>query len=81
MVWLFPDDKDCPIWPTCSFFGVYDGHGGSGCSDFLRDNLHKFIINDPCFPLNPNKALLNGFSQAEKVFSRYSLEDLFHLIN
>jgi protein phosphatase 2C family protein 2/3 len=28
----------------CSFFGVYDGHGGSGCADYLRDNLHQFII-------------------------------------
>ena len=31
-------------WPKCSYFGVFDGHGGSLCSDFLRDNLHKFII-------------------------------------
>ena len=27
-------------WPKCSFFGVYDGHGGAGCADFLRDQLH-----------------------------------------
>jgi len=27
-------------WPKSSFFGVYDGHGGSACADFLRDNLH-----------------------------------------
>ena len=25
------------------FFGVYDGHGGKGCSFYLRDNLHKNI--------------------------------------
>ena len=25
------------------FFGVYDGHGGNGCSIYLRDNLHLFI--------------------------------------
>lgn len=24
-------------------FGVYDGHGGNGCSIFLRDNLHNYI--------------------------------------
>lgn len=28
------------VWPKCSFFGVYDGHGGASCADFLRDNLH-----------------------------------------
>lgn len=32
-------------WPKCSFFGVYDGHGGVNCADFLRDNLHQYVIN------------------------------------
>lgn len=31
-------------WPKCSFFGVYDGHGGVSCADFLRDNLHQYVI-------------------------------------
>ena len=31
-------------WPVCSFFGIYDGHGGTSCADFLRDNLHQFVI-------------------------------------
>jgi protein phosphatase 2C family protein 2/3 len=30
-------------WPNCSFYGLYDGHGGSACADFLRDNLHKYV--------------------------------------
>ena len=30
-------------WPKCSFFGVYDGHGGVACADFLRDNLHQYV--------------------------------------
>ena len=25
------------------FFGVYDGHGGSGCSLYLKNNLHKLV--------------------------------------
>ena len=28
------------VWPKCSFFGIYDGHGGPTCADFLRDYLH-----------------------------------------
>jgi len=31
------------VWPKCAFFGIYDGHGGSTCADFLRDNLHKYV--------------------------------------
>ncbi|MCQ2818234.1 MAG: protein phosphatase 2C domain-containing protein [archaeon] len=63
----FIETKD-HLWPKCSFFGLYDGHGGDGCSDFLRDNLHNFIIGDPHFPSNPNKALVNGFIKAENYF-------------
>ena len=55
-------------WPNCSFFGLYDGHGGSKACDFLRDNLHKYIINDKYFPSNPQKAIANGFIYAEKLF-------------
>jgi protein phosphatase 2C family protein 2/3 len=40
-------------WPKCSFFGIYDGHGGSLCADFLRDGLHTYVIRDPNFPSNP----------------------------
>jgi protein phosphatase 2C family protein 2/3 len=31
-------------WPKCSYFAVFDGHGGSMCSDFLKDNMHKYVI-------------------------------------
>lgn len=39
-----PQFKNIDDWPTCSFFAVYDGHGGASCADFLRDNLHQFIV-------------------------------------
>jgi protein phosphatase 2C family protein 2/3 len=32
-------------WPKCSFFAIYDGHGGNACADFLKDNLHTIILN------------------------------------
>lgn len=35
-----PPSKKCDNWPKCAFFGVFDGHGGYSCADFLRDNLH-----------------------------------------
>ena len=42
------------------FFAIYDGHGGSLCCDFLKDNLHEFLINSPSFPSDPKKALLEA---------------------
>ena len=48
-----PEDKVLPVayrWPKCSFFGIFDGHGGALCADFLRDNLHLLIVKDEIFP-------------------------------
>lgn len=61
-------DIDSSKWPRCSFFGIYDGHGGAMCADFLRDNLHTFVINELCFPANPVKAIELGFAKAEQAF-------------
>lgn len=35
-----------------SYYAVFDGHGGSECSSFLKDNLHKYL----------QKHYKNGFS-------------------
>ena len=59
-------------WPKCSFFGIYDGHGGHVCADFLRDYLHQFIIKDQYFPKEPIKAIKNGFKEAEKLFLEFA---------
>jgi len=29
--------KHIENWPDCSFFGIYDGHGGDKCAEYLRD--------------------------------------------
>ena len=55
-------------WPNTSFFGIYDGHGGSKCSEYLKDYLHKFILSDINFPENVELAIKNGFLNAEKTF-------------
>ena len=63
-----PQFKNVDNWPTCSFFAVYDGHGGASWADFLRDNLHQFIIKQNSFPSNPVKAIRDGFQEAEDFF-------------
>lgn len=37
-------------WPQICFFGVFDGHGGAACADYLRDNLHNFVVQNENFP-------------------------------
>jgi len=59
-------------WPNCSFFGIYDGHGGSKCADFLKDKLHKFIIGNRNFPQDPERALREGFEEAELEFLEFA---------
>ena len=72
---LKPPSRSNEEWPRCSFFGVYDGHGGSGCADFLRDNLHQFVIKEPSFPWNPKEALRNGFANAEQRFTELNVTE------
>ncbi|KAJ9604550.1 Protein phosphatase 2C 6 [Cladophialophora chaetospira] len=31
--------------PQVFYFGVFDGHGGAECSDFLRESLHEYVQN------------------------------------
>ena len=34
---------DVDPWPNCNIFAIFDGHGGSKCADFLRNNLHYYV--------------------------------------
>jgi hypothetical protein len=38
-----PPSRKNEEWPKVSFFGIFDGHGGTKCSDFLKDNLHHYV--------------------------------------
>ncbi|CAK60187.1 unnamed protein product (macronuclear) [Paramecium tetraurelia] len=69
-----PQHRSQETWPKCAFFGVYDGHGGSTCADFLRDNLHQYVTKQSEFPWNPVAAIKKGFQMAEKDFLAQALE-------
>jgi hypothetical protein len=40
---LNPNAEPNVKWPQISFFGIYDGHAGNSCADFLKENLHQFV--------------------------------------
>ena len=63
------------IWPRVSFFGIFDGHGGETCSEYLRDNLHDLIChNNNFFPENIPEAIKLAFEKSEKNFiEKYAL--------
>ena len=61
-------------WPNCSYFAVFDGHGGSICADYLKDHLHQFILDHPKFPSDPVRALKEGFDKAEAEFCAWALK-------
>jgi protein phosphatase 2C family protein 2/3 len=41
--------EHCNEWRKAAYFGVFDGHGGVDCADFLRDNLHNFITREKSY--------------------------------
>lgn len=72
----------CDYWPKISFFGIYDGHGGCTCADFLKDKLHTYIISDDNFPKNPFEAINNGFQKAESEFiEKYAMNEEYKLLD
>ena len=51
-----------------SYFSIFDGHSGKNCSDFLKENLHKYIFNSPLFPSDIPKAIRESFKKADDTF-------------
>jgi len=67
--------KSYEYWPHCFYFAIFDGHGGTGCANFLRDNLHTYIVDSEYFPKDPKKALYAGIIKAENEFLKLSNEE------
>jgi len=61
-------------WPKVSFFGVYDGHAGPTCSEFLKEKLHHYIFQNPSFIECPQEAITSAFQKAEHDFTLLAKE-------
>ena len=64
----FISKNDNNDWPNISFFSIFDGHAGNKCAEYLKTNLHNYILNSPHFPSSPIKAIRHGFQLCEKNF-------------
>lgn len=53
-----------------SFYGVFDGHGGKGASQFVRDHLPKIIVEDADFPLELEKVVIRSFAETDAAFAK-----------
>ena len=62
------------ISPRISYFGVFDGHGGEGCSNFLKDKLDTLLFNSKSFPAYPIQAVKEAFINAENIFMQQAID-------
>lgn len=60
---IYKNGNDC-----CSFFGLYDGHSGVNCADFLKNKLHNYIQESQLFGTNKQLAIADGIQRAEYDF-------------
>ena len=62
------DNKGNIMHPHISYFGIYDGHGGNKCSNFLQEKMHQFLFNSQYFPLYTLQAINESYLKAEEEF-------------
>ena len=55
-------------WPIISYFGIFDGHNGDHCAEFLRKNLLQYIYTNPNYPKNIPKAIKEGCINADQDY-------------
>jgi hypothetical protein len=76
-------------WPKVSFFGIYDGHGGNACADFLKDNLHQYVrifskltrfFEKKVSRLTQHPQFTTGSKRPKKDFLKNTSQSTFYLI-
>jgi serine/threonine protein phosphatase PrpC len=51
---------------VCSYYGIFDGHGGAGAAQYCAQSLHKLLALDVGGLLNhPSTALAKAFRHAD----------------
>ena len=55
-------------WPKMSYFGVFDGHGGESCSEFLKNNFLNRLLENKNFPFDIKLSFTETFEKIEEEF-------------
>ena len=55
-------------WPKMSYFGVFDGHGGESCSEYLKNNFLDYLIENKNFPHDIKTSITETFDKLEDEF-------------
>jgi len=63
-----PASSKLKTWPKISYFGIFDGHGGEGCSEFLKNNFLNYLIENKNFPFDIKTSLNETFEKVEEEF-------------
>ena len=63
-----PNSSKLKTWPKISYFGIFDGHGGEGCSEYLKDNFLQCLVKNQNFPIDIKKCLTETFKEIEEKF-------------
>jgi hypothetical protein len=64
-----------PFTVHISYFGVFDGHGGDKCSKFLKENMHKYLLESNILLKNPMEAIREAFKKAENEFYKIAVKN------
>merc|ERR1719266_1543211 len=55
--------------PELAYFAVYDGHGGTGVANYLKDHLHEFILDQSEYKEgNMEESVLKAFLQVSRIY-------------
>ncbi|KDO19430.1 hypothetical protein SPRG_15420 [Saprolegnia parasitica CBS 223.65] len=55
---------------TASFYGVFDGHGGDGASEYCAEMMCNNVIQDPMYAKYPKEALTKGFLRTDEDYTQ-----------
>ena len=63
-----PASTKLKTWPKISYFAIFDGHGGEGCSTFLKETYLKYLTENANFPFDIKTSMIEAFQKAEEEF-------------